>query len=125
MKDEAVAKSARDVASAFWNRLARNAGDDHGRLVLVGDPRSAEFAEPRDGNRDLLEFILNHEEIVFFLEERSFHICTEHRQARAILERLKIPARFRCALRGEDCPMRVISRAAGESAIAFSVGACR
>ncbi|MEM7607440.1 MAG: hypothetical protein AAF411_18970 [Myxococcota bacterium] len=71
-------------------------------------------AEGRQMKRDLLEFILNREEIVFFLEERRFHICRHHSQARAALERGAIPADFRCSLRGEACPMRAVSKAAGQ-----------
>lgn len=73
--------------------------------------------EGRLMKRQLLEFILNHEEIAFFLEERHFHICRRHRQARAVLAKGVLPAGFRCSLRGEDCPMRAISKAADERAV--------
>jgi len=70
--------------------------------------------DTRLAKQQLLDFILNHEEIVFFLEERSFHICRWHTQARDVLAAGLLPAGFRCTLRGDACPMRVISKAADE-----------
>lgn len=70
--------------------------------------------EGRLAKRQLLEFVLNHEEIRFFLEERRFHICRRHAPAREVLAAGVLPARFRCAFRGEACPLRAISREADE-----------
>ncbi len=102
-----------------WTEPADDAGWEALPIRLQGrtveDPELG--PEGREMKRELLEFILGHEEIGFFLEERHFHICRRHAQARAALASGLLPAGFRCTLRGEDCPMRVISKAAGERAV--------
>jgi hypothetical protein len=36
---------------------------------------------------------------------RTFHICTRHAAARAVLASGRVPAEFHCPLATEDCPM--------------------
>ncbi|MFK8001664.1 MAG: hypothetical protein AB8H86_18870 [Polyangiales bacterium] len=85
-------------------------------LGKVDDADTEGAADAEDAeyiSTQLLEFILNHEDIVFFLEERTFHICRRHPLARTTLRHGRIPKGFRCEKAGEDCPLRRISRAAG------------
>lgn len=82
--------------------------------VVGSDTEAAADAEDAEYiSTQLLEFILGHEDIVFFLEERTFHICRRHPLARSTLRRGSIPEDFRCAQAGEGCPLRRISQAAG------------
>jgi len=60
---------------------------------------------------DLREWISGHEEVVFFLEERTFHICRAHRDARRVIETGIIPAGFTCPLGRADCPFSGRTRA--------------
>lgn len=62
-----------------------------------------------DPNRDLLEYILNHD-VPFFLEGRRFHICRTHAPAKRMLRTQQIPAGFVCPVRAEACPIQFIAR---------------
>lgn len=96
-------------------------------LPIHLEGRTAEDTElgpdTRLAKQQMLEFILGHEEIGFFLQERRFHICRRHTQAHEILSRGLLPADFRCTLRAERCPMRAIAKAAGERPVRIRVRA--
>ncbi len=105
----------------FWSRVA---AVQDAVVVYVGDPRGEEIAHDVAAvheamTQELLEYIDNHE-TVFFMTKRTFAVgCRDHAQAKAIFTRGKIPAGFRCSLRGEECPMRTLSRAEGGRALSF------
>ncbi|MEM1414024.1 MAG: hypothetical protein AAGH15_03950 [Myxococcota bacterium] len=73
--------------------------------------------ERRLMQRQLLEFINGHEEVRFFFRDVKFIVCRAHSPARRALAEGVMPAGFRCPVRGEACPMRAISAAAGERAV--------
>ncbi|MEM9187750.1 MAG: hypothetical protein AAGF12_01140 [Myxococcota bacterium] len=108
------------MLSKFWDPCAEDlsfaSGEDGWEglpLILHGHQVDSEdVADDELMHRDLLEFILNHEEIQFFLVDREFHICRRHSAARSILRRRLIPGGFRCPVEGEGCPFGVISKAA-------------
>ena len=54
------------------------------------------------------EHLLNHPELVILdqPETRTFHICTAHEAARAVLAEGRVPAQFTCPLGSLSCPMR-------------------
>jgi hypothetical protein len=55
---------------------------------------------------------------------RTFHICSAHRAARAVLRAGFIPADFTCPLASAACPMRkLLDRAPGKSVRLLSPGA--
>lgn len=68
--------------------------------------------ETRMYKQELFDYIVNHEEVQFFLESRTFHICRNHPAARAVLESGFLPASFRCPLERQGCPMRTVLAAA-------------
>jgi hypothetical protein len=73
------------------------------------------FVEPAEAEEedDLYAFLVNHE--LSFPPERTFHICTAHPEARAVVDAGRIPADFRCPRGEASCPMRAIVLAAGKS----------
>ncbi|MEM9069805.1 MAG: hypothetical protein AAGE52_14930 [Myxococcota bacterium] len=116
----------------WWARLSV---DERSELAHLWDPRSDDIAwsrgrslpirlqgrpvvdrqlgpDSRIMRGQLLDFVLNHEEIGFFLEKRRFHICRLHTQARQILEDGTIPDTFRCTLRGHACAFERVACAA-------------
>jgi hypothetical protein len=78
--------------------------------------------ETRMYKQELFDYIVNHEEVQFFLEERKFHICHNDPVARAILESGFLPASFRCPLERGDCPMRTVLKAARGKSIELTPG---
>jgi hypothetical protein len=75
---------------------------------------------PRDGtagwaewHAELFDHLLSNPELVIFAPPavRTFHICTRHEAARAVLAAGRIPADFQCPLGINDCPMRRLWRA--------------
>ncbi len=53
----------------------------------------------------LREYVDAHEDILFFLEERTFHICRAHPEARRVIRTGVIAPDFACPLRRRDgCP---------------------
>ncbi len=85
-----------------------------GRMAQTAEELAADEADDVMALGQLYDFVIGHEDIAFFLEQRKFQICRQHLQAKEILRRRVIPAGFRCSLRGEHCPMVRISREAGE-----------
>jgi hypothetical protein len=53
----------------------------------------------------LQEWVTSHDDVVFFLEERKFHICRAHPKARRVLETGVVPATFACPLGRQRCPL--------------------
>ena len=87
-------------------------------IELVGEltDDDANF-EHEELKQSLLEYINNHEEVQFFLVERSFHICRAHAAARKVLRQGYLPAGFTCPLGDSDCPMRAILLYAGGKSV--------
>ncbi|HEY2514344.1 MAG TPA: hypothetical protein VGI39_25935 [Polyangiaceae bacterium] len=105
-------EEAREV-SRWWGglrpaerrTLRRDAGRPPRRLVArfaphEHDPRDTDDPEP------FYEFLVNHE--VLLDDGRTFHICSAHRSARAVVAAGRIPADFSCPFRRDEasCPMR-------------------
>ena len=78
------------------------------RLRLRDDVVVARFVEPDDDEApvpsDFYEYLVGHE--VYLEDGRSFHICTAHAQARAVVGRGRIPGGFRCPRADAHCPLR-------------------
>lgn len=55
-------------------------------------------------SRDFREYVTAHEELVFHVGDRSFHICRAHSTARAVVEVGVIPTGFACPLGRSACP---------------------
>lgn len=53
---------------------------------------------------DFYEYLVNHE--LCFYGGRTFHICSAHAEARAVVAAGRIPASFPCPRASTDCPMR-------------------
>jgi hypothetical protein len=99
---------------AGWQKLAVRT---EGRLVTHED------SEPKDTfpNIDFYEYLVNHE---IYLNDLvgTFHICSAHEQARAVLRAGFIPASFSCPFAKIDCPMRSLLGVAPGCSIALSLG---
>lgn len=112
-----VSKSDQD-AERWWQGLTAEQQREL-RVRLVRIPGVEPYVEPVDdddtaGKRDLFEYVLNHEDTPFFLEDPPpFHICRAHARARQALMRGRIEADFVCPFERKGCPMRAIVRAAG------------
>jgi len=91
-------------------------------IELVGElvDDGAEF-EHEQLKQELLEYINNHEEVQFFLLDRSFHICRAHAMAREVIEEGVLPADFVCPLGNAACPMRTILLHAQGKSVAIRV----
>ena len=74
-----------------------------GRFVPRGEAAGRE-----EWRAEYFEHLMNNLDLVFFEAPvvRTFHICTRHRAARAVLAAGRIPADFRCPLDRADCPLR-------------------
>ncbi|MDX2088361.1 MAG: hypothetical protein SFX73_10950 [Kofleriaceae bacterium] len=74
---------------------------EEGRLVLVGllVDDACELETWRD---ELREYVQNHEDLVFHLEERTWHICRAHPVAHAVVATGVVPAGVTCGNR--TCP---------------------
>jgi hypothetical protein len=70
------------------------------RFVEAGDEPDS------DGAVDFYEYLVNHE--LVFADERVFHICSAHPEARAVLAAGYLPAGFRCPRADATCPMRAV-----------------
>lgn len=73
-----------------------------GRFV---DP--ADACENQMWRRDLIEYINNHPELRFQVEERTFHICRAHPAAREVVENGIVPNDFVCPAGNEACPFQL------------------
>ncbi|CAN5925686.1 hypothetical protein BH11MYX4_BH11MYX4_14210 [soil metagenome] len=67
------------------------------------------FVEPGEGDAsdettDFYEYLVNHELVLD--TGRTFHICSAHPEARAVVSSGVVPATFRCPRAAEVCPMR-------------------
>lgn len=104
-----------------WNRSGGTFEQVPVRLVgkAMGAQDAADAEDAEYISTQLLEFILGHEDIVFFLEERTFHICRRHPLAHSTLRQGFIPKGFQCVQAGARCPLRRISRAAGGERVRF------
>ena len=81
-------------------------------LVLVGVPEDVEARDEAEMWTDeLREYVQNREDLVFHLEERTFHICRAHPSARLVVETGVIAPDFTCPR--DACPFVAASRCAG------------
>lgn len=71
----------------------------HGHFI---DPE--EQREHAMWKQELCDYIQAHEELRFFLVERSFHICRAHAVARRVAATGVVPADFSCPFARGDCP---------------------
>jgi hypothetical protein len=80
-----------------------------------------EGSEPEEvWHSDFYEYLVNHEE--FFVQERRFHVCTQHPLARSAIEAGGIPASFNCGLSESACPMRRLLAVAQGKAFRLKLG---
>jgi len=85
-------------------------------FVLVGVPVDPEeLNDAAMWTESLREYVQTREDLVFHLEERTFHICRAHPRARTVIETGVIAADFTCP-RGQ-CPFAAASRCAGGRAV--------
>ncbi|HVJ21155.1 MAG TPA: hypothetical protein VM686_37345 [Polyangiaceae bacterium] len=110
----------------WWNTLAtpdRYALRQHpGRAPAGVIARFVDAERPDDDgneNVDFYEYLVNHE---LSLEDgRTFHICSRHPAARALLARGWIPADFQCPREEAACPMRALLKAGNGSNVRLSL----
>lgn len=63
---------------------------------------------------DLYEYVIAHE--IILIEERTFHVCSQHPAARAVLRSGHLPSSFQCPLGRLQCPMRrILSHTGGQA----------
>lgn len=90
-------------------------------IELQGTPVDPEDAlDEAELKRHLLEYISNHEDIAFFLIERSFHVCRSHPGAREVIRSGLLPASFTCPAGAASCPMRDLLATCPGRSIRFS-----
>jgi hypothetical protein len=82
--------------------LHRDRGRPPARVVV----RFIEPGEDLEVGEDFYEYLVNHE--VFIDDGPTYHICTAHPEARAVVAAGRIPCTFRCPRREEGCPMRAL-----------------
>lgn len=82
--------------SSAWHGVAIKV---QGRFV-VGDGDRDDEAFPID----FYEYLVNHE--ISLSDGRTYHICTQHEAAEAVVRAGTIPAAFTCPLGKSSCPMR-------------------
>jgi hypothetical protein len=116
-----VAPSHRPRVAAWWRRLDAAARADlvarWGRPRCPDEPAvellgvfvddATERADELDNamwSDDFREYVTAHDELVFHVPARSFHICRAHPAARAVVARGVIPAGFACPLGRAGCP---------------------
>ena len=87
-RDDASLAAESTRAQTQWHELPIQL---RGRLVDEETRR-----EDRMLKQQLFDYIVNHEEVTFFLEERTYHICRAHPAARAAVAQHS----FDCFLRG-------------------------
>lgn len=112
----------RALGPAERRDLCRDAGRPPARVVA----RFVEADEDLHGSDgdDFYEYLVNHE--LTLDDGRTFHICSAHPEARAVVAAGRIPATFRCP-RGEAvCPMRtLLDRGPGHDVQLSLVRRCR
>ena len=97
--------SRADLAARWGRPRASAEAEVELRGVFVDDATAREDQlDNAMWSRDFREYVTAHEELVFHVPERSFHICRAHRMARAVLEAGVIPAGFACPLGRAACP---------------------
>lgn len=98
----------------WWQQLAPA---ERRSLRRTQERRSLEivgrFVEPGEGEAsdettDFYQYLVNHELVLD--SGRTFHICSAHPEARAVVSSGLVPATFRCPRGAEDCPMRRLLR---------------
>src|SRR5690349_22331420 len=97
-------------STQWWESLSpRDRRSLRGRLRYRDDVIVARFVEPDASDEpvpsDFYEYLVGHE---IYLEDRSFHICSAHAQARAVVEQGRIGHDFECPRASASCPLRRI-----------------
>ncbi len=76
--------------------------------------------ETRIGKQELFDYIVNHEDVSFFLKDPPRrHMCRSHAAARDVIANGLLPSGFRCPLDRRDCPMRGLLAGANGKSIEF------
>jgi hypothetical protein len=105
--------SSRSEALQLWHECSQT---ESGLAVRV-EARFADEPEKETGDfwhSDYYDYLVNHE--IYFLRERSFHICTRHPVAADAVRAGLIPHDFSCPLQSSDCAMRrLLAHSAGRS----------
>jgi hypothetical protein len=76
-------------------------------------------------HEELFDHLICNPELLVFAPPvvRTFHICTRHEAARAVLAAGRIPSDFRCPFGENDCPMRsILSLAPGQALQLMDLG---
>ena len=69
--------------------------------------QSEEELDDESWNKDFYEYLVNHE-IHIYGFDKSYHICTQHEAAKAVINSGLIPSNYICPLRNKNCPIRNI-----------------
>jgi hypothetical protein len=99
------------LVERWWQGLApgarrtlRVARAPAGVVARFVEPGSAD--DDGEASVDFYEYLVNHE--VTLTDGRTFHICSAHPAARAVLAAGHLPAAFVCPRRDTACPMRAL-----------------
>src|SRR5262245_33752331 len=103
-----------------------DAGTDGRRGLLAG--LRGRFVDPEDAAEnemwtEALRDYITALDIPFFLEERKFHICRAHPEARAVLATGVIRPGFTCPLLRASCPLAQAAALRPGTAIHLTAGA--
>jgi len=75
-------------------------------LQVIGRFVESGPAEASDDTTDFYEYLVNHE--LTLDDGRTFHICSAHPEARAVLASGLVPSTFRCPRGAAACPMQAL-----------------
>jgi hypothetical protein len=105
-----LSKRQIQTVTTWWQSLTpreRASLREH-RSALEVVARFEEPGERDDGEipDDFYEYLVAHEVSLFPL--RTFHICSAHEEASAVVLEGRIPATFHCPWAKAECPMRVL-----------------
>jgi hypothetical protein len=90
----------RGLAPAVRRELRRGGRRPPTRVVA----RFVEPDEPMAETHDFYEYLVNHE--IYIDDGPTWHICSAHPEARAVVAHGRIPASFVCPRSEAGCPMR-------------------
>jgi hypothetical protein len=108
-------------STKWWESLsAQDRRLLRGRLRYRDDVIVARFVEPDASDEpvpsDFYEYLVGHE--VYLEDGRSFHICSAHAQARAVVEQGRIAHDFECPRASATCPLRqILAQRAGHDCL--------
>lgn len=112
-----VPAAERSKVESWWKSLDSSAKRSlRGRELNAAIELRGRFLDPEDAvenemwRLDLIEYINNHPELRFHLEERKFHICRAHAVAREVIRTGVVPGAFVCPVRNAACPFEAASK---------------